>query len=53
MRQPSTSAEVVLYPELGTESIKKLYFDRFRVIVGIDTEGNVLQKQEVAKYKRD
>lgn len=47
------SAEVVLYPELGTESIKKLYFDRFRVIVGIDTEGNVLQKQEVAKYKRD
>lgn len=46
------SVEIVAYPDLGTESIKKLYFDRFRVIVGIDTEGNVLQKQEVAKYKR-
>lgn len=40
------------YGDLGTESIKKLYFDRFRVIVGIDTEGNVLQNQEIPKYKR-
>lgn len=47
------NAAIEKHPELGTESIKKLYFDRFRVIVGIDTEGNVLQKQEVAKYKRD
>lgn len=46
------SVEIVAYPELGTESIKKLYFDRFRVIVGTDSQGNVLQKQEVAKYKR-
>lgn len=46
------SLEIVAYPDLGTESIKKLYFDRFRVIVGIDTEGNVLQRQEVPKYKR-
>ncbi|HFJ2984987.1 TPA: TRZ/ATZ family protein, partial [Klebsiella pneumoniae] len=40
------------YGELGTESIKKIYFDRYRVIVGIDTEGNTLQKQEVRKYAR-
>lgn len=46
------SAEIVAYGDLGTESIKKLYFDRYRVIVGIDTNGNVLQKQEVAKYRR-
>ncbi len=46
------SVEIVAYPELGTESIKKLYFDRYRVIVGTDSEGNVLQKQEVPKYKR-
>ncbi len=44
------SVEIVAYEELGTESIKKLYFDRYRVIVGIDTQGNVLQKQEVPKY---
>ncbi|MFS7614771.1 hypothetical protein ACJ8BO_07560, partial [Klebsiella pneumoniae] len=31
---------------------KKIYFDRYRVIVGIDTEGNTLQKQEVRKYAR-
>lgn len=46
------SAEIVAYPELGTESIKRLYFDRFRVIVGIDSEGNVLQKQEYPKYRK-
>lgn len=45
-------AEIVAYGELGTESIKRLYFDRFRVIVGIDTNGNVLQDQEIPKYKR-
>ncbi|EFP1374882.1 fumarate hydratase C-terminal domain-containing protein [Salmonella enterica] len=46
------SVEIVAYEELGTESIKKLYFDRYRVIVGIDSEGNTLQKQEVPKYAK-
>ncbi|MCP6127513.1 FumA C-terminus/TtdB family hydratase beta subunit [Klebsiella pneumoniae] len=46
------SVEILVYGELGTESIKKIYFDRYRVIVGIDTEGNTLQKQEVRKYAR-
>lgn len=45
------SVEILAYGELGTESIK-IYFDRYRVIVGIDTEGNTLQKQEVRKYAR-
>ncbi|ECR5040279.1 TRZ/ATZ family protein, partial [Salmonella enterica] len=27
-------------------------FDRYRVIVGIDSEGNTLQKQEVPKYAK-
>ncbi|MFT4021578.1 MAG: FumA C-terminus/TtdB family hydratase beta subunit [Acinetobacter sp.] len=46
------SVEIVAYEELGTESIKKVYFDQYRVIVGIDSEGNVLHDQEVQKYKR-
>ncbi|WP_204304547.1 fumarate hydratase C-terminal domain-containing protein, partial [Serratia marcescens] len=46
------SVEFLAYGELGTESINKIYFDRYRVIVGIDTEGNTLQKQEVRKYAR-
>ncbi len=46
------SVEVVAYDDLGTESIKRICFDRFRVIVGIDTEGNVLQDREIAKYKK-
>ncbi|HBW4425278.1 TPA: hypothetical protein ME528_005390 [Klebsiella pneumoniae] len=41
-----------IYSTKPTESIKKIYFDRYRVIVGIDTEGNTLQKQEVRKYAR-
>lgn len=51
-RDKVKSAEIIAYEDLGTESIKKLYFDRFRVIVGIDSKGNVLQKQEIQKYKR-
>jgi len=50
--QQIKSIEVVEYEDLGTESIKKLYFDRFRVIVGIDTTGDVLYEREIQKYKR-
>lgn len=46
------SAEVVAYEDMGPESIKKLYLDRYRVIVGIDSNGDVLDKQEVPKYRR-
>ena len=37
---------------MGSESIKKLYLDHYRVIVGIDLHGDVLDKQEVPKCRR-
>jgi fumarate hydratase subunit beta len=43
---------VVAYDDLGTESIKRLYVENLRVIVGIDTQGDVFQDREIAKYKR-
>jgi fumarate hydratase subunit beta len=46
------SCEVVAYEDLGTESVKKLYVEDLRVIVGIDTQGRVFQKREIAKYKK-
>ncbi len=35
-----TSCEVIAFPELGCESVKKMEFDRFPLIVGIDINGN-------------
>lgn len=32
-------AEVVAYPDLGTEAVRRLVVERFPVIVGIDTQG--------------
>lgn len=46
------TCEVVAYEDLGTESVKKLYVEDLRVIVGIDTKGQVFQKREIEKYKR-
>lgn len=43
--------EVVAYEDLGTESIKRLYVENMRLIVGIDTEGRVFQEEQVKKYK--
>ena len=37
-----TSLEVIAFPELGCESIKKLEFNNFPLIVGIDCKGNSL-----------
>ena len=47
------SCEVVAYEDLGTESVKKLYVENLRVIVGIDTKGQVFQKREIAKYRKE
>lgn len=44
--------EVIAYDDLGTESIKKLYLENYKVIVGIDSNGQVIQTQEIAKYKK-
>ena len=46
------TCEVVAYEDLGTESVKKLYVEDLRVIVGIDTKGQVFQKREIEKYRR-
>ena len=35
-----TSCEVIAFDDLGCESVKKLEFDRFPLIVGIDCNGN-------------
>ncbi|WP_330583765.1 FumA C-terminus/TtdB family hydratase beta subunit [Acidaminobacter sp.] len=46
------TCDVVAFEDLGTESIKKLYVENLRVIVGIDTKGQVFQDQEIAKYRK-
>ena len=46
------TCEVVAYEDLGTESVKKLYVEDLRVIVGIDTKGQVFQKREIEKYRK-
>ncbi len=44
--------DVVAYEDLGTESIKKLEVQELKLIVGIDTKGNVFEKDEIAKYRK-
>ncbi len=43
--------EIVAYEDLGTESIKRLYVEGLKVIVGIDTKGRVLQDEEIPRYR--
>lgn len=38
------SSEVVLYPELDTEALRKLYVENFPAIVAIDSQGQTLFK---------
>ena len=45
------SEEVIAYPELGTEAIKKLYIEDMPVIVLIDKNGNNLYDTEWVKYQ--
>ncbi len=37
-----TSCEVIAFEDLGCESVKKLVFDNFPLVVGIDSNGNSL-----------
>lgn len=46
------SCTVIEYADLGTESIKELYVENLRVIVGIDSNGQVFQDREIQKYKK-
>lgn len=45
-------SEVIAYDDLGTESIKRLTVEKLRLVVGIDTYGEVLFDREIAKYRR-
>lgn len=45
------SCDIVAYDDLGTESVKRLFVENLRVIVGIDVHGQVFQDREIAKYK--
>lgn len=44
------SCEVIAFPELGCESVKKLYVEDFPLIVTIDSEGDNLFKSGRQKY---
>lgn len=37
-----TKCEVIAFDDLGCESVKKLVFDKFPLVVGIDSKGNSL-----------
>lgn len=45
-----TSAEVIAYPELGAEAVRRLEVKDFPVIVVIDSEGNNLYESGKAQY---
>ena len=40
------SCEEIAFAELGCESVKRLIFDDFPLIVAIDTEGNDIFKKQ-------
>lgn len=44
-------AEVIAYPELGTEAVRRLEVEDFPCIVAIDSEGNNLYESGVEEYK--
>ncbi len=43
--------EVVAYPELGAEAVRRMVVKDFPVIVAIDSEGNNLYERGVAEYR--
>lgn len=46
-----TSMEVVAWPELGTEALRRVTLDRFPVFVAIDTKGADLYAQAPAEWR--
>ncbi|MCG8502148.1 MAG: Fe-S-containing hydro-lyase [Firmicutes bacterium] len=45
-------AEVIAYPELGTEAVRRLEVEDFPCIVAIDSKGNNLYESGVEAYKQ-
>ena len=52
LSQRIKSSEVIAYDDLGTEAIRKLYVEEFRVIVVIDSDGNNLYETAIKEYSR-
>jgi fumarate hydratase subunit beta len=52
MSEKVRSAEIVAYPDLGTEAIRKLEIVEFPLIVAIDWVGNNLYETEPMKFRR-
>jgi fumarate hydratase subunit beta len=52
MAQSILSAEVIAYPELGPEAIRRLQIMKFPVIVANDVHGGDLYEQGVKTYAR-
>ncbi len=49
--QSIKEVEVVAYPDLGAEAVHRMVVEDFPVIVAIDSEGNSVYEQGVAKYR--
>lgn len=47
------NSEIIAYPDLGTEAVRKLEVKDFPVIVVIDSEGNDLYETAVEAYKEE
>lgn len=45
-------AEVIAYPELGTEAVRKLRVEKLPCVVLIDSEGNNLYEEGQKKYRK-
>lgn len=52
LAQKITHAEVVAFPDLGTEAVHRLEVKDFPVFVGIDAAGTDMYAEGVAKYRR-
>jgi len=49
--QSIKQVEVVAYPDLGAEAVHRMVVEDFPAIVAIDSEGNNVYEQGVAKYR--
>jgi fumarate hydratase subunit beta len=47
------AAEVIAYPELGPEAVRKLTVEKLPAIVAIDAEGNNIYELGKAKYRKE
>ncbi len=47
------SQEIISYPELGPESLRKLYVEDFPAIVIIDCDGNNLYESGKMEYRNN